>query len=232
MKSSPVHPSTLRRWSLPLLCVVQSCERFAFLAMLPLFVLYAQERNALPAPTSLIVLAVVQALSFLGGLPGGWVADNRLGARLATRLGALLLALSYGALALDRASVFWPALGLMVIGHSLFRPGLHVLIARATGRDEQARERGFLWHYLAANIGYAAGALFGEWAHSARGWATLFSGAAVASLLSAGFLILGLSRLENDETDVVTMPISRQPHRDMATWPRYGCSARSPSSSG
>ena len=87
--------------------------------MLPLFVPYAQERHALPAPTALMVLAVLQALSYLGGLPGGWVADNRLGARLATMLGALL-ALSYGALALNRASVFWPALGLMVIGHSLF----------------------------------------------------------------------------------------------------------------
>ncbi|MBL9008073.1 MAG: MFS transporter [Myxococcales bacterium] len=206
MKSSPVHPSVFRRWSLPLLCAVQSCERFAFLAMLPLFVPYAQERHALPAPTVLMVLAVLQALSYLGGLPGGWVADNRLGARMATMLGALLLALSYGALALNRASVFWPALGLMVIGHSLFRPGLHVLIARATGHDEQARERGFLWHYLAANIGYAAGALFGEWAHAARGWTTLFGGAAVASLLSAGLLMLGSSRLENDGTDVVTTP--------------------------
>ena len=39
-----------------------------------------------------MVLAVLQALSYLGGLPGGWVADNRLGARMATMLGALLLA--------------------------------------------------------------------------------------------------------------------------------------------
>ena len=38
------------------------------------------------------------------------------------------------------------------------------------------------------------------------GWATLFGGAAVASLLSAGLLMLGLSRLENDGTDVVTTP--------------------------
>ena len=81
-----------------------------------------------------------------------------------------------------------------------------MLIAHATGRDEQARERGFLWHYLAANIGYAAGALFGDWAHAARGWATLFGGAAVASLLSAGLLRLRLSRQENDETEASTTP--------------------------
>ncbi len=166
--------SRRRSWSLVLLCAVQGCERFAFLAMLPLFVLYARDRLAMSAPSALMVLAILQALSYLGGLPGGWLADRRVGVRVSTTLGALLLTVAYGCLAFDRASLAWPAMVLMVAGHSLFRPGLHVLIARATGRDEQARERGFLWHYLAANVGYSAGALFGEWAHVAHDWATLF----------------------------------------------------------
>ena len=204
MKLSPVPSSVSRRWSLVLLCAVQSCERFAFLAMLPLFVLYAQERHSMSAPTALMVLAIFQALSYLGGLPGGWLTDRKLGVRAATTLGALLLAVAYGSLALDRASLFWPALALMVVGHSLFRPGLHVLISQAAGNDEQARERGFLWHYLAANVGYAAGALFGEWAHAARGWTSLFGGAAVASLLSAGLLVLGMSRWSGNRMDADT----------------------------
>lgn len=182
--------SRRRSWPLVLLCAVQGCERFAFVAMLPLFVLYAKERQAMSAPTALMVLAILQALSYLGGLPGGWLADRKLGMHASTVLGASSLTLAYGALALDRASLFWPALALMVVGHSLFRPGLHVLLARVTGEKERARERGFLWHYLAANIGYALGALFGEWTHSAFGWGALFCGAAMSSLLSAGLLLL------------------------------------------
>ncbi len=218
MPSRPDSLSVTRRCSgsLVLLCAVQGCERFAFLAMLPLFVLYAHDRLTMSAPTALMVLAMLQALSYLGGLPGGWLADRRLGVRVSTTLGALLLTMAYGCLALDRASLFWPAMALMVAGHSLFRPGLHVLIARATTGDEHARERGFLWHYLAANVGYAAGALFGEWAHVARGWATLFGGAAVASLLSAGLLWLGIARLQNDGTDAGAARESR------ATAPRNG----------
>jgi POT family proton-dependent oligopeptide transporter len=207
MSSRSGSSSVPRRWSRPLalLCLVQSCERFAFLAMLPMFVLYAHDRLAMSAPTALMVLAVLQALSYLGGLPGGWLADRRLGVRASTVLGALLLTVAYAALALDRAWLIWPALALMVVGHSLFRPGLHVLIACATGNDERARERGFLWHYLAANLGYAVGALFGEWARAARGWSVLFGGAAIASLLGAGLLLLGKQWLRGHREDAEEM---------------------------
>ncbi|MFO0575325.1 MAG: hypothetical protein U1A78_15140 [Polyangia bacterium] len=175
-----------------LLCVVQGCERFAFLAMLPLFVLYAHDQHAVPAPTAVLVLAVFQALSYMGGLPAGWLADRKLGAAGATLLGTVLLACGYGSMALGRAALLWPALAMMVAGHSLFKPGLHVLVARVTGSEERAREQGFLWHYLAINLGHVAGALFGEWAHARHGWAALFSGSALAAAAGAALLAVGL----------------------------------------
>ena len=220
-------PSRLEPWSisrrrsgvLVLLCAVQGCERFAFAAMLPLFVLYAQERQGMSPPTALMVLAIFQALSYLSGLPGGWLADRRLGVYTSTGLGAAVLTLAYGSLGADHASLFWPALALMVVGHSLFRPGLHVLLARATGDGERARERGFLWNYLAANVGFALGALFGEWAHAAFGWGALFCGAAMASLLSAG-LFLGTSLTQPtdslDPTAIGTQPASEEGKGNMA----------------
>lgn len=181
------------RWSLSLilLCAVQSCERFAFLAMLPLFVLYAQDRHAMSAPKALLVLAVFQALSYLGGLPGGWAADRKLGLRVSSLLGTALLTCGYAGLALDRSALLWPSLGLMVAGHSFFKPGLHVLLGRVTSSDERAQERAFLWHYLATNVGHVAGALFGEWAAARFGWPSLFGGAAVA--LAVGVMLLAVS---------------------------------------
>lgn len=171
MLPKPQPSSVSDRWSLSLilLCTVQGCERFAFLAMLPLFALYAQERHAMRAPKALLVLALFQSLSQVGGLPAGWLSDRKLGARAATLLGAVLLTCGYGGLGLGQAALLWPAPGLLIIGHSFFRPGLHVMIGQATPGDERARERGFLWHYLAVNLGYLAGALFGEWAHARHG---------------------------------------------------------------
>ena len=199
MKSSPVLLPISRRWALALLCAVQSCERFAFLAMLPLFVRYAQERHDISAPQALLILAGFQAFAYLGGLPGGWLADRVLGTRKATLLGAGLLACGYGLLALDRAELLWPALAAMVLGHSAFRPGLHVLLAHVADPDEQVRARVFLWHYLAANVGYVAGALFGEWAHALAGWRLLFGGAAAASAVAVMLLAAGLPWLRAEQ---------------------------------
>ena len=83
MPSRPDRSSVSRRhsWSLVLLCAVQACERFAFLAMLPMFVPYAQERQA-PA------LQDGRARRGLGPAGGGHGQEQRLG-----RVGQLLHAL-------------------------------------------------------------------------------------------------------------------------------------------
>lgn len=186
----PGSVSRPRFLSLVLLCAVQGCERFAYLAMLPLFVLFAQAQQALTAPTALLVLALFQALSYIGGLPAGWLADRKLGAWGAALLGSALLGGGYGGLAFGPRTLLWPALTMMVMGHSLFKPGIHVLIANVTGGEERARERGFLWHYLSVNLGHAAGALFGEWAYGRHGWSGLFAGAAAA--VAAGMALLAI----------------------------------------
>jgi len=137
------------------------------------------------------VLAVFQALSYLGGLPGGWLADRKLGVQASSLLGAALLTCGYGGLALDGNGLLWPALGLMTAGHSLFKPGLHVLLGTVTSADERSQERAFLWHYLATNLGHVAGAFFGEWVYARHGWNSLFAGAAMAS--AVGVTLLGVS---------------------------------------
>lgn len=190
-----------RSLSLSLLCAVQGCERFAYLAMLPLFVLFIQEQQELPASTALLVLALFQALSYLGGLPAGWLADRKLGAWGATLLGLVLLGGAYGGLALAPRMLLCPTLAMMVVGHNLFKPGIHVLIANVCGEDERAREQGFLWHYLSINLGHAAGALFGAWAHGRHGWSGLFAGAAAAVAVGMSLLAAGAPSLRR-ATDV------------------------------
>ena len=171
------------------LCIAQGCERFAFVSMLPLFAQYVQERHGMSAPMALSVLSIFQALSYLGGLPGGWFADHKIGAKAASAMGALLLASGYVCMLGSERTALWMSLALLIAGHSVFRPALHVRIANVIGATPHEHERGFLWHYLAANLGYAAGGWFGEWAHRAHGWNAVFVGAASACAVAGGTLI-------------------------------------------
>lgn len=86
---------------------MQGCERFAFFAMLPVFVLHLHQRHGVTEAAAMLLLGAFHGLSYAGGLPGGILTDRR--------LGGSLLTLGYAALSLDRGAVLFPALGLMVI---------------------------------------------------------------------------------------------------------------------
>ena len=112
----------------------------------------------------------------------------------------------------------------MVIGHSLFRPGLHVLIARATGHDEQARERvssGTTWPRTSA-MRQARCSVSGRMRRRLGDAVRWRSGGIAAECWPADAWLVAV---ENDGTDVVTTLDQTAAHRDTATWPRCGCSA-------
>lgn len=182
--------STRSRCALFLLCLVQGCERFAFFAMLPLFVLYLQQRHGFTEQGAMLLLGVFSALSYLGALPGGMLADRRLGRVGAALLGCALLTLGYGALALDRSVLLWPALGLMVAGHGFFKPSVSALAGRLFQTDAARRDRGFVLVHFAVNVGAMVGPLCGEWSRTRSGWAGIFVWAAAGTFVAAFILAM------------------------------------------
>ncbi len=167
--------STRPTCALVLLCVVQGCERFAFFAMLPLFVLYLHHRHGFSEPSAMLLFGVFHALSYVGGLPAGILTDRKLGP---------LIAIVSGCGTVDaglqracpgfRGPLFWPALALIVIGHSFFKPSMSTLFSALFASADLRRDRGFLWQHPAANIGAMVGPLCGEWASAGHRWDRLF----------------------------------------------------------
>lgn len=182
--------STRSTCALPLLCLVQGCERFAYFAMLPLFISYLHHRHGFAEQSAMLLLGVFQALSYVGALPAGTVIDRRLGPVAALLLGASLLTLGYGALAVSRPVLLWPALGLMVLGHSFYKPSMGTLVGGLCAQDAARRERGFLLHHLATNIGAMAGPVCVEWARARNGWAGIFWWASVVMGLSTAIVAM------------------------------------------
>jgi len=177
------HPSAL-----PLLCLVQGCERFAFYAMLPLFVLYLHHRHGFTEPTALLILGIFNALSYVSGLPGGLLTDRQLGPTSALLAGTALLTFGYGALAIDRGPFLGPALVLLVLGHGLFRPSIAALLSSLEPPVASRHDRNFLWLHLACNLAGVAGPLCGGVVSTGHRWSELFRLATIAMLV--GTLVL------------------------------------------
>jgi POT family proton-dependent oligopeptide transporter len=173
------------------LCAAQLCERFGFFAILPLFVLYLHHRQGWSEPSAMLLLGVFQALCYVGALPAGALADRRIGAAAGARLGAVLLTLGYGALALDRPSLLWPAFAVMVVGHSFFKPSMGTLIGGLYPQDLGLRERAFQLQYLAINVGAMVGPLGSEWSHAHNSWAGVFLWCFISTGLGALVLFSG-----------------------------------------
>jgi POT family proton-dependent oligopeptide transporter len=187
--------STRHPRALYLLALVQLWERFACFATLPLLVLYLQEQHALGAEEAVGLFGLLQALSYLAGLPGGQLADRWLGHRLATLLGLVLLALGYASLALDPQALLGPALGLLVAGHGLFKPGFYALAGSLYWESDPRRDHGFLRMHFVFNAGTAVAPLVAEWARARWGWAAMFQIGTAAMILGIASFALGASML-------------------------------------
>lgn len=195
--------------ALYLLALVQMLERYAGFSTLPLLVLYLEEHHKLGSDSAMLLFGVLQVVSSLGGLPAGALSDRWLGPRLTTLLGALLLLLSYGTLALDRPLGLWPALALMAAGYGLFRPGLQTLAGGLYSPADPRREGGFMLLHVVLNIGTTVGPLVAEWARAGWGWPAVFLSAALAMLASTGLFVAGATRLRTAPPGSSDHPVRR-----------------------
>ncbi len=193
--------STRPTCALVLLCVVQGCERFAFSAMLPLFVLYLHRRHGFSEPTALLILGVFNGLSYVSGLPGGMLTDRKLGSMAGLMMGAVMLAAGYGALATDHKSLLWPGCGLLVLGHGLFRPGMATLLGALFPSNDRRLEHNFLWQYLAINIACVTGPLCAGSIAVEERWRGLFLLASAAMVIGVMVLMFG-ARLLRQSTQL------------------------------
>ena len=185
--------------ALPLLCLVQGSERFAFFAVFPLFVLFMQRHIGMAEHSALLLLGCFLALSYLACVPAGFLADRWLGNFGSILVGSICLATGYGILALDRTELLGLALALQLIGHGLFKPGISVSTGRLYPVGDARRERSFMAQHIAVNVGAMAGPLCSEWSR-AHGWPTMFRWAAGGMAVAMIGLLVGHRWLASPST--------------------------------
>ncbi|MGW2255612.1 peptide MFS transporter [Kitasatospora sp. NPDC001660] len=139
------------------LLAVDLWERFSFYGMAAILTLYltAGRDNGgvgMAAQNATAVFALYMALSFLAGLPGGWLTDRVLGARRAVLLGGALIAAGHAVLATPWSASLYGGLLLVVAGTGLVKPAMAALVAAVSGPDPGRREAAFAQFYLCIQV--------------------------------------------------------------------------------
>ena len=111
-------------------------ERYGSYLIGALLPLYLNEQLGLPFTLSLRLTGYYLALGYAGGVLGGLVSDRFLGYRAATRLGGAVLAVGAALLASGRPGTLYPALLLLVLGSSCFKPALTAWLGSLYAADD------------------------------------------------------------------------------------------------
>ncbi len=135
-------------------------ERFSYYGMRALLVLYMV---ALPKDGGLgfsneyaaNVYGTYTMLVYMTSIPGGFIADNLLGARLSVLIGGIIIACGHFTMAVPSLPAFYFALFLIVIGTGFLKPNISTMLGSLYGPGDHRRDGGFSIFYMGINIGAA-----------------------------------------------------------------------------
>ncbi|MGD8305630.1 MAG: peptide MFS transporter, partial [Ignavibacteria bacterium] len=131
-------------------------ERFGFYTMLAIFVYYMQENFGWDAATATNVYGIFLAGVYFTPIAGGWIADNLLGYGRTITLGAIILAIGYGIMAIPTGSAMqlYIALAIVCIGNGLFKANISVLVGNLYAHTQGSlKDAGYNIFYMGINIG-------------------------------------------------------------------------------
>ena len=133
-------------------------ERFSYYGMRSILVLYM----VAPAAEGGLGFEVKHATSLYGtytmwvyltGLPGGLIADNLLGAKLAVLFGGIVIICGHVTMVFHSMPLFYAGLTLIAIGTGLLKPNISTMVGSLYGEDDPRRDSGFSIFYMGINIG-------------------------------------------------------------------------------
>lgn len=154
----PTLPKARHPPALSTLFFVEMWERFSYYGMRALLTLFM----VAPVASGGLQFSVAEAAQFYGNytmavyllsIPGGYLADQYLGARRSVMVGGTIIAAGHFALAAPTLGAFYLGLVLIALGTGLFKPNISVLVGGLYARDDPNRDAGFSIFYMGINIG-------------------------------------------------------------------------------
>ena len=133
-------------------------ERFSYYGMRALLTLFM----TLPVASAGFGYTVEKASLIYGtyvfsvymvSIPGGSIADNILGSRMAVLVGGIVIACGHFSMAFPSQTTFYLGLLLVVIGTGLLKPNISAMVGQLYALGDTRRDAGFSIFYMGINIG-------------------------------------------------------------------------------
>lgn len=140
------------------LFLVELWERFSYYGMRAILVYFM----VAPVADGGLGFSTAEAALFYGNytmavyllsLPGGYIADQYVGARRAVLIGGSVIALGHFSLAAGSLPAFYAGVVLIALGTGLFKPSISALVGSLYDANDERRDAGFTFFYMGINIG-------------------------------------------------------------------------------
>ena len=184
------HPSLLF-----VLFFTEMWERFSYYGMRAILVIFltavALDKNPenpgweWSSSEALSLLGTYAMFVYLTPLLGGWLADNKIGYRMAVVIGALFMTLGHASMAVETPMFLYIGITLLVIGNGFFKPNMTSIISKIyEGRDDK-KDGAYNIFYMGVNAGAFIGIMLCGWIGEKIGWSYGFG-------LAGIFMFLGM----------------------------------------
>ena len=166
-------------------------ERFSYYGMRAILVIYmiAQADNEVGPGMGWTELEAYQLygwyvmLVYVISIPGGILADKVLGQKKTVMLGAIILVLGHGTLAIEQDWAFFTGLALIILGVGCLKPNISTMVGGLYKPGDIRRDKGFSIFYIGINLGSLLATSFIGLVIYQWGWHAGFAMAGIAMLL-------------------------------------------------
>ena len=152
-------------------------ERFSYYGMRAILVLFLtssimNEGWGWERDDALILYGWYTGLVYFTPLIGGILADKFLGYRNATVMGAFIMALGHGSMALEyfADTFFFLGIALLIIGNGLFKPNISSIVGQLYKDDDIRKDGAYTIFYMGINCGAFLGILLCGYLGETIGW--------------------------------------------------------------
>ena len=179
------HPSQLF-----VLFFTEMWERFSYYGMRALLIMFFTASLmdggwGWPREHAFAIFGTYTSLVYLSTLLGGYFADKIVGYRYAVLIGALLMTIGHGCMALETPFFIYAGLTFLVFGSGFFKPNMTSIISEMYKGHSEKKDGAYTIFYMGVNAGAFLGILLCGYLGEKVGWSIGFG-------LAGIFMLFGL----------------------------------------